>query len=322
MNKKSPLNESLNLALEILKRIPRSRYVTVKELHDQLCEAGMSRDIRSLQRIMETLSVQFNIERNDKSKPYGYKLAHGNAALSLPTMSAHESLLLSLSQQYLSNLLPGNVMASMEGFFQEARYNLSVTTPHQKEKDWLKKVRVVSETQPLLAPTLDMKALQAVTQGLYEDRYLVIEYVNSKDEQKKATVMPLGIAQQGSRLYLVCRFEGYTNERTVAIHRVRQAALSTFNFERPKDFDFAQYDADGRFGFGEGKHCRIKFCIKKTDGYFLRETPLSEDQDLIEFNEYFQVFATVIDSLYLQKWLNSFGDNVWSVEKQVVDFAG
>jgi predicted DNA-binding transcriptional regulator YafY len=320
MNRKSSLNESLNLALEILKRIPRSRYVTVKELHDQLCEAGMSRDIRTLQRIMETLSVQFNIERNDKSKPYGYKIAHGNAVLSVPTMSAHESLLLSLSQQYLSKLLPGNVMASMNGFFLEARYHLSVGTPHQKEKDWLKKVRVVSETLPLLAPTIDLKTVQVITQGLYEDRYLVIEYCNSNDEQKKATVMPLGIAQQGNRLYLVCRFEGYTNERTVAIHRVRLAALSTFNFERPKDFDLEQYDADGRFGFGEGKHCWIKFCIKKTDGYFLRETPLSKDQELVEFDDYFQVFATVIDSLYLQKWLNSFGDDVWSVEKQVVYF--
>ena len=318
MNKKSSLNESLNLALEIFKRIPKSRYVTVKELQSQLSEAGIERDIRTLQRIMETLSVQFNLERNDKSKPYGYKIKHVNAALSLPAMSAHESLLLSLSQKYLFTLLPGNVMASMDGFFQEARYNLNVTSPNQKEKDWLKKVRVVSEVQPLMAPTIDMTVLKIISQGLYDDRYLTIEYVNSKAEQKKATVMPLGIAQQGRRLYLVCRFEGYSNERTIAIHRVRRAAVSTFNFHRPKDFDLAQYDADGRFGFGEGDYCQIRFCIKKSDGYFLKETPLSEDQEIVEFDEHMQVTATAIDSLYLKKWLNSFGLDVWNVQKHAL----
>ena len=318
MNKKSSLNESLNLAFEILKRIPRSRYITVKELQVQLGEAGIKRDIRSLQRIMETLSLQFNLERNDKSKPYGYKLRQGNTALSLPAMSAHESLLLSLSQQYLSSLLPGNVMTSMEGFFLEARSNLSAATPHQKEKDWLKKVRVVSETQPLLPPVIDMDVLKTISQGLYDDRLISIEYTNSKDEQKKATVMPLGIAQQGNRLYLVCRFEGYSNERTIAIHRVQHAVLSTFYFERPKDFNLAKYDADGRFGFGEGEKCRISFCIKKSDGYFLKETPLSEEQELMELEEHFQISATVIDSLYLRKWLNSFGDGVWNVTKQAI----
>ncbi|MEF1186135.1 WYL domain-containing protein, partial [Vibrio sinaloensis] len=86
MKKKSSLNESLNLALEILKRIPKSRYITVKELQSQLAEVGIERDIRTLQRIMETLSEQFNLDRNDKSKPYGYKLTQVNAVLSLPTL--------------------------------------------------------------------------------------------------------------------------------------------------------------------------------------------------------------------------------------------
>ena len=316
MKKKSSLNESLNLAFEILKRIPKSRYITVKELQEQLNEIGHERDIRTLQRIMETLSEQFNIERNDRSKPYGYKLKQENTVFSLPALSAHESLLLSLSQQYLSKLLPANVMASMDRFFQEARYNLKHVSPHQKERDWLKKVRVVSETLPLLSPEIDMDMFKVITQAVYEDRLLTIEYTNSKEQKKKASIMPLGIAQQGSRLYLVCRFEGYSNERTIAIHRVHKAILSTFTFERPQDFDLAKYDADGRFGFGEGERCQVSFCIAKKQGYHLLETPLSTDQSVSDAGDHYRVSATVVDSHALTRWLRGFGDHVWDITKK------
>ncbi len=47
--------------------------------------------------------------------------------------------------------------------------------------------------------------------------------------------MPLGLAQQGQRMYLVCRFDGYNNERSIAVHRVRKATVSSFGFERPKE---------------------------------------------------------------------------------------
>ncbi|NMU25005.1 WYL domain-containing protein, partial [Vibrio parahaemolyticus] len=84
-----------------------------------------------------------------------------------------------------------------------------------------------------------------------------------------------GLAQQGQRMYLVCRFDGYDNERTIAVHRVRKAIVSSFGFERPKEFKLSQYDADGRFGFGEGELVNLSFSINKQMGYYLIETPLS-----------------------------------------------
>ncbi|NMU25402.1 WYL domain-containing protein, partial [Vibrio parahaemolyticus] len=81
-----------------------------------LAEVGIERDIRTLQRIMETLSEQFNLDRNDKSKPYGYKLTQVNAVLSLPTLSAQESLLFHLAREYLAGLLPSRMFAAMDGF--------------------------------------------------------------------------------------------------------------------------------------------------------------------------------------------------------------
>lgn len=319
MKQKSSLNESLSLAFEILKRIPRSRYITAKELQLQLNEIGMDRSIRSLQRMLQTLSETLNLECDDRSKPYGYKLKNANLGFALPNLSEHESLLLGLSQQYLSHLLPANVSASLSGFFQQAQYNLNSAESPDKLKAWLKKVRVVSETQPLLAPEIDLEVMQTVSKGLFENRWLKLQFSNRKAEQKRANVMPLGIAQQGNRLYLVCRFEGHNNERSIAVHRIQQAQLSSFTFEPPAEFDLAQYDNDGRFGFGEGKQCRLQFCINKAQGYFLYETPLSHDQEIEEQAEQLSVSATVTDSLFLHRWLKGFGEAVSNIKTEIVE---
>jgi hypothetical protein len=41
------------------------------------------------------------------------------------------------------------------------------------------------------------------------------------------------------------------------MHHICKAQASTFSFERPKEFDLAQYDGDGRFGFGYGEKVHL-----------------------------------------------------------------
>ena len=131
--------------------------------------------------------------------------------------------------------------------------------------------------------------------------------------------MPLGLAQQGPRLYLVCRFEGFDNERSLALHRIGKAEVSTLTVERPRGFDLQKYDADGRFGFGEGRRIRLQFYIEHDAGFHLRETPLSKDQQIREVDDcWMEVSATVVDSAMLEWWLRGFGDAVRGVSRQAV----
>ena len=128
--------------------------------------------------------------------------------------------------------------------------------------------------------------------------------------------MPLGLAQQGPRLYLVCRFEGFDNERSLALHRIGKAEASTLRFERPAGFDLQKYDDDGRFGFGEGERVRLSFAIEKETGFHLLETPLSRDQQVREVDDsWMEVTATVVDSAMLDWWLRGFGEAVRGVRK-------
>lgn len=124
MGKRADTLETALLAIELLRRVPRNHKITASELHRQLENAGIHRDLRTIQRQLDTLSEHFNLIRDDRSKPYGYQWRKHSGGLSIPNLSLQESLLLRLAEQHLRFLLPVHLMKSMEGFFAQARQNL------------------------------------------------------------------------------------------------------------------------------------------------------------------------------------------------------
>ena len=305
MRRKPNNLETVRLAIELLRRIPRGRKVSAATLHSQISEMNIGRDIRTIQRQLEMLSEHFGIEQDDSSKPYGYSWKEG-AGISLPGMTGQEALILTLAEQRLSNLLPASVMKSMEGFFAQARRSLGPDRNAQFERQWLDKVRIVSTTQPLLPPTIGPGILEEVSNALFGNRWLHIDYENAAGKRSQADVMPLGLAQQGPSLYLVARYRGYDNERCLALHRIRTAEASTLTFERP-DFDLKTFDDNGRFGLGAGVPISITFEITKGAGLHLLEAQLSADQQVEESEEHYRITSTVIDSEWLWRWIRAFG---------------
>jgi predicted DNA-binding transcriptional regulator YafY len=314
MPKRRGFLETIQLSHELLRRIPKGRTITAPELHQQLADAGFERNMRTIQRQLEVLSEIYDIDRDDSTKPYRYCWKERAKGLSLPSLSAQESLLLTLAEEQLSSLLPAKLMKSMEGFFAQARGQLGGETATHREREWLEKVRVVSTSQPLLPPKINSTVFEQVSNALYGNYWLDVDYRNAAGKQTNARVMPLGLAQQGPRLYLVCRFDGYDNERSLALHRMLSASTTSFTFERPKDFNLKQYDDDGRFGYGDGKLIQLSFSIEKEAGYHLLESPLSEDQQVIELDNAYQIMATVVDSAMLEWWLQGFGGKVSNIK--------
>lgn len=316
MNQRAHSLETIQLALEILRRIPRGRKVTATELHDQLKGIGFDRDIRTIQRQLEMLSEHFEIERDDRSKPYGYRWLEFSKGLSVPNLSPQESLLLRLAEEHLRNILPSRLMKSMDGFFQQAKQNLTFGSNTKLEKEWPNKVRVVSTTQPLLPPRVTEGIFEAVSEALYGNHWLTLDYQNRGGRRAEIEVMPLGLAQQGPRLYLVCRYKGFDNERSLAIHRIKAARISSLRFERPKDFNLARYDDDGRFGYGEGHKVQLTFTITREAGLEIIECPLAKEQVVEELGEtHYRISAKVTDSGMLDRWIRSFGEELTDVER-------
>lgn len=301
--------ETTLLSIELLRRIPRQKKITASELRDALAAAGFDRDIRSVQRQIDTLCKHFEIERDDRTKPFGYRWKSRSPGFAVPSMSTSEALLLALAQQHLKNLLPANVTRALDENLRLAWQTLDNQHGATLAREWLTKVRVVGNGPPLLPPKVSEAVLADVSEALYANRWLDIEYQNAGGKRSEAQVMPLGLAQQDVRLYLVCRFAGYENERSLALHRIRSTRVGS-TFIKPVGFSLANYEDQGRFAVGDGQRVVLKFEIRQQAGRHLQETPMSIDQQITVHGDWLRVQATVIDSRALQSWLNSFGRDV------------
>ena len=320
-----------NLPLEILKRIPRGRKVTASELHAQLKDAGLERTKRTIERQLASLSEMFDIECDNSSRPYGYRWKAQAEGVFIPGLNAQEALLLKLAKENLSQLLPASLMSSLAPFFDQAdrklrdAHPLSQASSRDKlSRQWLDKVKVVSATVPMLPPKIADGVFDTVSEALYANHWLDVVYQNAKGEVKNKRVMPLGLAQQGLRIFVVCRFEGYTNERNLALHRIQKAIDTKLPFTRPPEFDLTAYDDQGRFALSTGKTLQLDMWVSKALGLLLSETPLSIDQTMTPMSEPapwkadstregYRIKATVLNSANLKWWLKSQSDEILTV---------
>lgn len=311
--------ETTLLQLEILRRIPKlPGKIDAKSLHEDLIDAGFERDLRSIQRTLKTLCEHFEIECDERSKPFGYSWKLNAKGLDLPILNEQQSLLLKLAEQQLKYLLPANIMSYMKPFFEQADRLVS-GSKDKPEYQWLNKVCVTPTSLPLIPAQVKDDIFAAVSQALFQNRLLHIEYQNPKGKKHAATIMPLAIATQGATIYLVCRYEGYNDNRLLALHRIRKASMSTFTFERPKDFNLKTYQNDGHLGFGNGEKIRLSFSIQHDAGFHLTETPLSKDQKILEENdEYYRIQATVAQNDMLEWWLLKFGEDIWDITREPI----
>ena len=292
--------------------------ITMPELKQNLADIGIKRTDRTIQRHLKALAEQYDLIREEDTKPFRYCWKVSAKGLSLPRLSNQESLLLMLAEQQLSDLLPVKLMRSMVGLFSQASDQLHNKSSTLLESEWLEKVRVVNTSQPLLPPKIDPDVFAEVSDALYGNRWLEVNYKNAVGKRTKTRVMPLGLAQQGPRMYLVCRFDGYDNERSLALHRITGARAQTLTFVRPKEFDLQKYDDEGRFGFGNGQRIQLSFRIEKPVGLHLLETPLSADQTVEELENCYKITATVVDSEMLEWWLRGFGGAINSVTRSSI----
>lgn len=302
------------LILDILQRIPRNRFTTSTHLYEQLQAAGHNLTRRTLQRWLDAIVLQYPIECDTRSKPYGYRWLEGAQGFNLPVLSPPEALLLELARSEVSQMLPSRVIKTLAPLFDNARRQLDGHTPQEPphEQRWLKKVKRIPENLPLQAPRIAPAVFEVVSEALYHERTLHVHYRNVQGERREAVVQPLGMVQQANRLYLVCRFQGFDNERVLALPRLLSATLGA-SFTYPKNFNLNDYLEAGHFGILRGNMVVLSFHINKTEGQHLAESPLSRDQQWQEEGDGFRITATLPDTELLHRWLRGWGKAIRDV---------
>ena len=304
--------EEAILIVEVLKRIPRNRKISINELKNSLADEGYDISVRTLQRYLKAISENeyFGIDCDQRERPYGYRRSAIDSGMSDVTLSASESLLLRLAQEQMRYQMPKKLTESLSYLFNAANDVLDetrLTVKNEKELSWLKKVAVVPTGLPQLAPEIKPRIFDAISDALFRNVKLDILYL---DEKKKHRVSPLGLVQQGSRLYLVCQFDGYDNVRHLALHRMKSAKVAEMPSERPKSFSLKNYINERHFNFTNGEKVRwqVEFTSEVT-ARNLEETPFNKTQKLTKLKDGHYLLDVIIeDSIWLDGWVAAFKD--------------
>lgn len=319
MPNRSNAHDTAQIRLALLRRLSRTIPKDARTLHEALTAQGFQRSKRTIERTLKQMRDAGEVWCDDRSVPFSYRLPKLAQVLAVGQLTPQESLLLHLAQKHMDRLLPKNLKRVLNDFFEQAQRNLSVDANTALEREWIKKVRSVDNGMPMLPAKIVDGVLEAVSEALYANHWLDIEYRNPQGKTTSANVMPLGLFQQGPGLYLVCRFEGYEDEVSLALHRIRRARDTESPIKRPKDFDLEKFDRDGKAHFGLKRQIHLSFRITKSRGQHLMETPLSKDQRVTETeDDKLEIHATVPDTLKLKWWLAGFEDAVSDIRREVL----
>lgn len=299
---------------QLLKLLPsRPPGKTARELAESLAREGFEVTKRTVERDLNELTVLFPLYCNDKTPPYGWRWAD-EAHCDLPSLSVSEALSLRLLEDFLKPILPATLLASMGVRFALAKRKLE-NLEGQRLARWADKVRVVTPTLQLLPPRIEPAVQEAVHEALLADEQVEVLYQSPHKEQ--ASVMelhPLGLIQRGPVTYLVATAFDYGNVLLFAMHRIKEAKRLSRPCRRPENFSLDAYLATGASDFGDGEHIRFKAVV---NGYLadrLRETPLSEDMELMEQENGCLLTCSLIASWQLHWWILAQGDEIEVLE--------
>ena len=297
----------------MLRMIPRyPRKITAREMMEKLSSEGFTMTKRSVERDLQSISATFPLVSDEREKPYGWSWAQHAPSFDLPGLSPSEALTFKLAQDYLTKLMPHNMVLQLAPYFESADKTLNATDHTSRLSNWHHKIAVALPGQPLLAPEIDPIILHCIETALIEERQLTVEYVSRQETSiRQYTVHPLGLILRGQISYLACTLFGYQDIRLLAMHRIKSVVKLTEQSIRPGDFSVKDYAHSSALGFNDLG--LINLCIKfKTEAALhLYETPLSVMQTIEEVADgYVIVKAEISDNAQLSWWILGFGDQV------------
>jgi predicted DNA-binding transcriptional regulator YafY len=299
--------------LALLETIPRSGKRSTTEIAERLAAKGFKTYPRMVQRDLQLLAEAFQIECDDRSKPFGWRWRQDARAISLPGMTTSQALSFHLVEAYLRNLFPAQVLDELRPYFEQSRRLLDDASSRTPLGRWPTRVRVEMPEMPLRPATIKPAVHQAVTDALLLGRQLQIVFrPKGKDSDATHRIHPLGLIQHGRVLYLSARYYEYEKPRLVAVHRIVRATMLDEEVDPPRGYSLDGWLASGVMGFGgSGKPMQVKLEFSEGAGNHLLESPLAEDQQASVVDEStVALSATVQDTERLRWWLLGFGPRV------------
>jgi predicted DNA-binding transcriptional regulator YafY len=292
--------------------IPRApRKIGTARMESLLAQQDIEVTRRSIQRDLESLSQVFIDLRCDNStKPYGWCWHGDSPLLEMPAMGMRHAVTFELLRQHLAHVLPRATVKTLAPHFSRAREVLA-QNPDAKMARWPRKIRVVPNGLPRLAPNVPAPLLDRVYTALLEERRLLIRYrKRAATEPAEYEVSPLGLVLRNGTMILVCTFWDYDNVNQMLLHRMTSVAAVDKSVKPPRGFALDDYIASGAIGFQQGdKPLKLRALVDARIATGLHEAPLSKDQQFKPHRDPNAelLTATVADTTELRTWLRSHG---------------
>lgn len=297
------------LMLRMIPRYPCK--IDGAKIEERLKEEGYPTGRRTIQRDLDKLSAIFPLLCDNQTKPYGWSWKTDAPAFEIPNMEPSAALMFRMADQHLARMLPAAVRRSLHPYVQNAEKALD-RIARNGLRAWPDKVRTISRGQPLLSAMIKPGVMEAVCEAVLEERRLKIVY-RKKGEKGivEYEASPLGLVFRDQVVYLVATLWDYENPLLLLLHRMESAEILRKIAVPPVGFDFRKY-TDRELNFPEGeKPFRLELKLAAEIAVHLSETPLSEDQEMIEKADgRVLVRATVADTAQLRWWLLGFGSQV------------
>ncbi len=306
--------ESLSRQWLMLQWIPRyPRKTTARELVERLRVEDQVVTKRTVERDLAALSETFPLACDDRAKPFGWSWQKDAKQFSLPGMSPLQAMVLKLASTQLQPLLPAHLLEPLAPYFRQADATLREALGKRGVAEWSKRIAVVQPTQPLLPPKVARTVLAVVHEALAQQHQIDMRYRSrSAAAIMHYRVHPLGLVYRGVVGYLVGTIGNYGDVRQFALHRIHQARLLDEASYLPKVFDLETYAQSGVFGFMDNGLVKLVLRMESPAAAHLHETPLSDDQVIIDDSRagWARITGTVHDTSQLRWWLLAFGDQV------------
>ena len=301
--------------ITLLQLLPRrGAGCTTEELRRRLDERGYGVSLRTVQRDLDRLSIQFPLVREGDIIPR-WRWMEGGPDLSIPAQDPYSALTWRLIEQHLEPLLPIALKREAEPRFAAARNYLEQLAGDRFSR-WNDRVRIIPRAFSLRTPEVPEAVLAPVYEALFEGFQLEVEYRSrGRAEPGKWRVHPLGLVLREGVIYLLVTIEQFTDLRQLVAHRIRSARVLEVPAKEPDGFDLDAYIAAGGFSYVETGTIRLVLRVDAYAAEHLLESPIAGDQTAQTLDDgRVEFMATVVDTKQLRWWLTGFGDALEVVE--------
>ncbi len=293
--------------LTMLRMVPRyPKSITTTELADRLDEQGFSVTMRSIQRDLEKLSIDFPLMVDESSRPFQWSFDREATMDIIPALDLPAALTFELAKAYLTPMLPPRALSHLKPHFDEAHRTL--LRERNPLGQWPNRVRVINRGLGGQRPAIDSDVLETVTEALLREFRCELTYqARNWPEPDEIVVHPLGLIFRDPNVYLIGKIEGREGVRQLVLHRASGGKLVEKPLERPEDFDLDLYISSGAMGILHSRasiflHLRCDKPVLK----HLIESPLGFDQVTTDVDENtFEIRVTVGDTQDLRWWLTA-----------------